>query len=221
MALIAEHGLGPPCEDEDASPTPGTTPQLVSTRRATSTHLLGVKSPCTPSKCVTARGPSRLSRCCRGQLRCIAWSLRNASPVGSVIKRPIGTMTLGPRLGPPSGAPPGPGPRARENFPGARAGAGGPPGGAPAGAPRDPPPGPHFGPVLGVDIYIFACYKGVPRGGSPGGALWGPPGGPPRGAKKCTFFWVFNNSPSRDSLGPFFGPPRDGVWSVVTDGVSD
>ena len=50
MALIAEHGLGPPCEAEDDSPTPGTTPQLVSTRYATSTHLLGVKSPCIPKQ---------------------------------------------------------------------------------------------------------------------------------------------------------------------------
>ena len=39
------------------------------------------------------------------------------------------------------------------------------------------------------------------------GALLAPPGGPPRGGKKCTFFWVFNNSPSRDSLVPFFSPP--------------
>ena len=32
------------------------------------------------------------------------------------------------------------------------------------------------------------------------------PGAPPGRAKKCTFFWVFNNSPSRDSLGHFFRP---------------
>jgi len=36
--------------------------------------------------------------------------------------------------------------------------------------------------------------------------LGGPPGGPPRGAKTCTFFWAFNNSPSRDSLGLPGGP---------------
>ena len=35
----------------------------------------------------------------------------------------------------------------------------------------------------------------------------GPQGGPPRGAKKCTFFWVFNNSPSRDKNLDFFHPP--------------
>jgi len=110
---------------------------------------------------------------------------------------------------PPPGAP-RPGAPARENFPGGPGGGpGGPPRGGPPGAPRDPPPGPHFGPVLGVYIYILRSYTGGPAGG----ALWAPQGGPPRGgprgAKKCTFFWVFNNSPSRDSLGPFFGPPRD------------
>jgi len=41
------------------------------------------------------------------------------------------------------------------------------------------------------------------------------PGGPPGGAKKCTFFWVFNNSPSRDRILLFWhfwsksGPPGD------------
>ena len=39
----------------------------------------------------------------------------------------------------------------------------------------------------------------------------GPPGGaPPGGAKKCTFFWVFNNSPSRDSFGPPENPGGPG-----------
>ena len=39
------------------------------------------------------------------------------------------------------------------------------------------------------------------------------PRGAPRGAKKCTFFWVFNNSPSRDKiLGQFLGPPGHPVW---------
>ena len=40
------------------------------------------------------------------------------------------------------------------------------------------------------------------------GAFWGarepPPGGAPRVHKKCTFFWVFNNSPSRDRIRAFF-----------------
>ena len=51
-----------------------------------------------------------------------------------------------------------------------------------------------------------------PKMGTPGGPPGGSPPGPARGGKKCTFFWVFNNSPSRDSLGPFFplfSPPRD------------
>ena len=52
-----------------------------------------------------------------------------------------------------------------------------------------------------------------PRRGPELGAFWHPGtpprGGSPRGDKKCTFFWVFNNSPSRDSLAPFFDPPRD------------
>lgn len=42
----------------------------------------------------------------------------------------------------------------------------------------------------------------------PGPPLETPPGTPrpgPRVHKKCTFFWVFNNSPSRDSLVAFFG----------------
>ena len=54
--------------------------------------------------------------------------------------------------------------------------------------------------------------------GGPGGPHRGPPGGPP-GPPPCTFFWVFNNSPSRDSFGPLFWPPpgapRDGVPSRV------
>ena len=61
------------------------------------------------------------------------------------------------------------------------------------------------------------------------GAFWGipgrPPGGVPRVHKKCTFFWVFNNSPSRDSLAAFFGLPRTphfwpilGVMPRVGDG---
>ena len=33
--------------------------------------------------------------------------------------------------------------------------------------------------------------------------------------KKCTFFWVFNNSPSRDSLGTFFGSARGTVSGTV------
>ena len=42
--------------------------------------------------------------------------------------------------------------------------------------------------------------------------------GTPKNPKKCTFFWVFNNSPSRDSLGPFFGPRDSAVFGIY--GVS-
>lgn len=98
--------------------------------------------------------------------------------------------------------------------PGARPGPGGkfpeisPPGpappGAPPGAPRAPPgPGTPKGGQTGL---IYICF--IQERGGLGGT---PPGGPPApgGTKKCTFFWVFNNSPSRDSLGHFFGSRRD------------
>ena len=42
--------------------------------------------------------------------------------------------------------------------------------------------------------------------------------GTPKNPKKCTFFWVFNNSPSRDSLGPFFGPRDSAIFEIY--GVS-
>ena len=118
-----------------------------------------------------------------------------------------------------------PGGRAREIF--FRGGApGAPPAGRPGrprggrkSAPREAPNRAHFGTVFLGLSYYFVLEMGVPGGsrrGTPGGCIFGPPGrGAPRGAKKCTFFWVFNNSPSRDSLGPFFGPPRDPhFWPV-------
>ena len=80
------------------------------------------------------------------------------------------------------GVPPGPGSM------GVNLGAGGD---TPPRPPRGPPgPPPH---------------PGGSGGGSRGGT-GGPPGTPPgpRGAKKCTFFWVFNNSPSRDKDGTLF-----------------
>ena len=95
--------------------------------------------------------------------------------------------------------------RARENFrenfgkfPGAGPGRPGTPAGTPR---RDPQNGPENGPFFGP--YIVYMYITDPPGrGCQEGALLAPPGGPPRGGKKCTFFWVFNNSPSRDSLRP-------------------
>ena len=69
-------------------------------------------------------------------------------------------------------------------------------------------------------IYMFYITDPPKRGsqegpkmGTPGGPPGGSPPGPARGGKKCTFFWVFNNSPSRDVLNfpgfrdPRFGPP--------------
>jgi len=77
-----------------------------------------------------------------------------------------------------------------------------------------PKMGPFWDPFLGLYIKVLQLnppFWGVP-GGVPGDPPWGPPwggppGGPPGGGKKCTFFWVFNNSPSRDSLGPPEAPP--------------
>jgi len=158
--------------------------------------------------------------------------------VGSVIKGPRVTaseMGLGRPPGDPPGTPPGP-PRKSltpggGKFPGNFPGPGAPPRGTPPGTPPGDPPGTPLGPPLGTPFwaplgrpYIYTMvfldppewgsrrvHFVPPLGDPPGG---GPPG--PRGAKKCTFFWVFNNSPSRDSLVPFFRffgtPPRTGAW---------
>ena len=96
-----------------------------------------------------------------------------------------------------------PGGKFRENFPGpggpGPARPGRPARGSP-GAPRDTPPGrPILGPNYG--LFIQKWGKSTPRRDPARGALLAPPGG---GCKKCTFFWVFNNSPSRDSLVTFF-----------------
>ena len=134
----------------------------------------------------------------------------------------------------PPGGPPGRGPGRGKIFPRGRprAGAARAPPGAPRAPPGRPPGHPPGGPVWGPNpglLYMYLYYPGgsdPPPRGAVRGCTFGPPGGaPPRGAKKCTFFWVFNNSPSRDSLGPFFGPPRDtpiwghtprwGPWSVT------
>ena len=63
------------------------------------------------------------------------------------------------------------------------------------GTPPQTPPGalPGHPPPRGVRRGVPGGYRGGPRD---------PPG--PRGAKKCTFFWVFNNSPSRDKDGTLF-----------------
>ena len=119
-----------------------------------------------------------------------------------------------PQKGPPRG-PPRPGEISAGNFPGGPGpGRAGRPGGAPRGAPGGPNLGPILGPILdpfwGPYSIVFVLLGGY-LGGSQKGTFLDPPGGAPRasrgGAKKCTFFWVFNNSPSRDSFGTLFLPP--------------
>ena len=120
-------------------------------------------------------------------------------------RTPQGTPPEGPKWAPRPGGPRG----ARGGkFPAPGPGAPRAPRGPPGGQNRAPG-GPQNGPLFGAYIYTICTRKGGPGGVPPGctGDPRGPPG--PRGAKKCTFFWVFNNSPSRDSFGPFFGPPRD------------
>ena len=74
-----------------------------------------------------------------------------------------------------------------------------------------------MGPFGGHLDYIL-YYRPPLWGGPPGVPFLAPRGAPPpRGAKKCTFFWVFNNSPSRDSLGHFFHPPILGQFGTVWD----
>ena len=154
---------------------------------------------------------------------------RSASPVGTVIigsseglRNPVLGPLRDPLRDPPAGGSPGGRPRPPRAPGGARAGPGpGRPGGRPG-----PPPGPpfwaHFGAILGPKDDLIVLQN-PPFGGPPGVHFWAPRGGPPRGAKKCTFFWVFNNSPSRDSLGHFFGPPilghfrgfPGGIWGIA------
>ena len=53
----------------------------------------------------------------------------------------------------------------------------------------------------------FWQFGGTPPGGTPGGGAGGPGG--------CTFWRVFNNSPSRDKFCTFWpksGPPQDPPW---------
>ena len=85
--------------------------------------------------------------------------------------------------------------------------------------------GAQKGPFYRDPPYANTYEKGGPRGaqnGTRNGAPWGAPRGAPGGAKKCTFFWVFNNSPSRDKNLAFFRPPgtgpggpKWGVWGWI------
>ena len=127
-------------------------------------------------------------------------------PPGRGVRPPLGNTNTyiiapdwGPRRGLPGGAP---------------GGARGRPGTPRRGLPGTPQNGPFLGP-----IYTIFYITDPPFWGSPPGCTFGPPGArDPRGAKKCTFFWVFNNSPSRDSLGTPRGTPRDGAILGVSRG---
>ena len=78
--------------------------------------------------------------------------------------------------------------------------------------------------LFGPYYTLFSAFE-PPFWGGPQGVPFLAPPGCPRGAKKCTFFWVFNNSPSRDSLGHFFPTPFLGgypgdrgdtpIWAVL------
>ena len=103
-------------------------------------------------------------------------------------------LVPGPPPGGPSGGPSrGPPPGGKISRPGARgrARAPGRPGAPPGGPRADPGKRPH---PRGVEEK-YSMEMGV-SGGAPGGPPGGPRDGP--GGKKCTFFWVFNNSPIRD-----------------------
>ena len=153
-------------------------------------------------------------------------SPRNSSVADWVSHYRHGVTCL--RRHPPDGTP-RPAPRApgapRENSGAGNSAPRGAPRAAPPGAPREPPrdpPGdPSGDPLLGANIYSFCITGGIwgPPWYPPWGPPRGPPGAPPGGGKKCTFFWVFNNSPSRDSLGPFFGPPGDPPWDGHMGGM--
>ena len=109
-----------------------------------------------------------------------------------------------PKTPPKRGFPGGenPGGKFRENFPGP----GGPgparPGRPARGSPGAPGTPPRNGPFWAlIMVYLFRNGVNPPPRRDPARVhFWHPPGG----CKKCTFFWVFNNSPSRDSLVTFF-----------------
>ncbi len=128
------------------------------------------------------------------------------SPWHSASGCPMGPPPGPPGWGPPRGAPRGGPPGARGPGGPRGAPARGPPGGPPGG-PKSGPPGPPKWALFGALFIFFLYYSGGSRGVPPGYTIWAPGPRGPRGAKKCTFFWVFNNSPSRDSFWAFF-PPR-------------
>ena len=183
----------------------------------------------TPNKC--GHGPRSLaamSAMLGGKHRCIARSMRSASPVGSVIIGPRGAPRTGLRdtlLGPPGAGPPGAPPgRAREISgpgPGRAPGARGAPRGPRRGPLRDPRLGPHFGPRLGT-IYIYIYIIRPPlRGAHLGCTLCPPrgaPGGPPPGGgqKSAHFFGYLITLPVGTVWALFFPPPgQGGFWDSL------
>ena len=144
-----------------------------------------------------------------GQDRCLSplgpsWALSgplSGTPFWTPFWDPLRTPLRDPPGGPPRG-----GPRGGGGGPGGPPAPGGP--GAPRGAKFRPRAhGPKFGRFRAKMVLFYSI--GTPLGPPVGGPPWG--GRAAGGAKKCTFFWVFNNSPSRDNLKFFFprGPPRD------------
>ena len=178
-----------------------------------------------PNKC--GHGPRSLaamSAMLGVKHRCIAWSLRNASPVGSVIigpreaprtgalRHPPGTPPAGPPRGPPAGA--------RGEISRARAGPGPPARGAPRGPSRgplrDPLRDPHFGARFG-GIGIVLVLLEPPSGGPIWGALCAPreaprAGGPPGGQKSAHFFGYLITLPVGTVWALFSDPPGTGQF---------
>ena len=87
-ALIADHGLGPPWSMTSAPPpVPSEMGQHRNLSRASrARHLLGVQL--TQTNADMPAVPRGMSAMLGVKHRCIAWSLRNASPVGSVLIGP-------------------------------------------------------------------------------------------------------------------------------------
>ena len=141
--------------------------------------------------------------------RCFSprWVTGLATPLGYRSGHPIGHPPRTPQNGLPG---PGPG-RAEISARAARPGPArpGPPGrpGSPPGALRDRP---ARSPFSGPNSIVFVVLGGGFGGYAPT-PLGTPPGRPgAREGKKCTFFWVFNNSPSRDkNLGRFSGRDKN------------
>ena len=134
---------------------------------------------------------------------------RTGRPYGYRSGHPIWVPSGHPPGHPPATPPkpaPRPSPRGGENFRKFPGRAPGRPGGRPAAGPGGRPgavPGTaqnghfwvHLDYILFKRAYFWGIWHTPPFGHPPGTARTG---------KKCTFFWVFNNSPSRDKNGATF-----------------